>query len=275
MKQSALLDLPTTTLVVDQVAPDVRLHDLASGMVAGFSHRCPQRTDVSEDCAAWFHFDSRSCVLAVADGLGGQPAGEWASRVAIETLHHTLAVARAEGTPLRAAILDGFEQANAAILETGLGAATTLAVVEIQGNAVRPYHVGDSMILIFGQRGRVRLQSVAHSPIGYAVEAGFLDAEAAMHHADRHYISNMLGSPEMHITVGSPLELSPRDTLLVASDGLADNLHLEEIVATARKGALDRAASELLSQALERMNSPQPGVPSKPDDLTAILFRLK
>lgn len=274
MKQSAVLDLPAVALVSDQVIPDVLSNSVASGTLAAFSHRCPQRTDCSEDCVAWFSFDENSGVLVVADGLGGQPAGELASRVAIETLQNTLALAYAEGTSIRTAILDGFEQANAAILELGLGAATTLAVVEIQGNAVRPYHVGDSMILIFGQRGRVKLQSVAHSPIGYAVEAGFLDAEAAMHHADRHFISNMLGSPDMHITIGSPLELSPRDTVLVASDGLVDNLHLEEIVATARKGALEHAASDLLSQALQRMNSPEPGAPSKPDDLSAILFRL-
>lgn len=274
MKQSALLDLPAATLVTDQVIPEVLSHTVASGIVAAFSHRCPQRTDSSEDCVAWFSCDESSGVLVVADGLGGQPAGELASRVAIETLQNMLVQAYSEGSSLRAAILDGIEQANAAILEMGLGAATTLAVVEIQGNTARPYHVGDSMILIFGQRGRVKLQSVAHSPIGYAVEAGFLDAEAAMHHADRHFISNMLGSPDMHISVGSPVELSPRDTVIVASDGLADNLHLEEIVATARKGALELAASDLLAQALQRMNSPEPGAPSKPDDLSAILFRL-
>ena len=95
-----------------------------------------------------------------------------------------------------------------------------------------------------------------------------------MHHADRHFISNMIGSPDMHISIGSPLKLSPRDTVLIASDGLVDNLHLEEIIATARKGALNQAAGELLTQALQRMSSPEPGAPSKPDDLSAILFRL-
>jgi len=273
MKQSALLDLPVSALVSDQLAPEVLAQPFASGAIAAFSHRCPERTGCSEDCAAWFAFDDSSGVLVVADGLGGQPAGELASRVAIDALQSTLAIAHAEGSSLRAAILDGVENANAAILEMGLGAATTLAVVEIQGNTVRPYHVGDSMILVFGQRGRVKLQSVAHSPIGYAVEAGFLDATEAMHHEDRHIISNMLGSPDMHITIGSTFELSPRDTVLVASDGLADNLHLEEIINTARKGALDLAAGELLTQALQRMTMPEAGAPSKPDDLTAILFR--
>jgi serine/threonine protein phosphatase PrpC len=273
MKQASIYELPTAELVFDQISPEVVTQRLASGTVAAFSHRCPQRLGRSEDSVALFSLDEHSGVLVVADGLGGLPAGELAARVAIEMLQSTLQIAQAEGTSLRAAILDGVEQANTAILELGVGAATTLAVIEIQGRMVRPYHVGDSMILAFGQRGRIKLQSVAHSPIGYAVEAGFLDATEAMHHADRHLISNMLGSPEMHITMGSPLELSPRDTVLVASDGLADNLHLEEIIATARKGALDQAAHELLTRGLQRMTSPEAGAPSKPDDLSAILFR--
>lgn len=275
MKQAALMNLPTATLLADQVTAEPVLQSLSYGSVAAFSHRSPQRSGVSEDCAAWFAFDDHSGVLAVADGLGGLPAGAAASRVAIECLQNSLEQALSSGLPIRTAILDGFEAANNAILELGVGSATTLAVVEIQDNMARPYHVGDSPIVIFGQRGKVKLETVAHSPIGYAVESGFLDASEAMHHEDRHLISNMIGSSEMHITIGSPLKLSPRDTVLVASDGLVDNLHLEEIIATARKGPLQTAAETLLTSSLQRMNSPEPDAPSKPDDLTAILFRLQ
>ena len=273
MKQAALVNLPTAELLADQVTAEVVLQPLSYGTVAALSHRSPQRSGVSEDCVAWFAFDEQSGVLAVADGLGGLPAGAVASRVAIECLQQTLEQACASGLPIRAAILDGFEAANTAILELGVGAATTLAVLEIQENIVRPYHVGDSPILIFGQRGRIKLETVAHSPIGYAVESGFLDPSDAMHHEDRHLISNMIGSAEMHITIGSPLKLSPRDTVILASDGLTDNLHLEEIIDTARKGPLQQAAHTLLTRSLQRMNSPEPDAPSKPDDLSAILFR--
>ena len=48
-----------------------------------------------------------------------------------------------DGQPLRGAILDGFEAANAAILATGTGSATTLAVAAVADNAMRAYHVGD------------------------------------------------------------------------------------------------------------------------------------
>ena len=81
--------------------------------------------------------------------------------------------------------------------------------MEISNGSVRPYHVGDSVILLVGQRGKIKLQTVSHSPVGYAVEAGVLDEVEAMHHQDRHVVSNFIGSPEMRIEVGAPLRLAP------------------------------------------------------------------
>ena len=127
------------------------------------------------------------------------------------------------GLPLRAEILDGIEWANRKVTDLGLGAATTLAVSEIQYEVVRPYHVGDSMIHITGGRGKVKPQTVSHSPVGFVVESDMLDESDAMHHADRHLVSNLIGIPDMRIEVGSTLAMSSQDTLLLASDGLCDN----------------------------------------------------
>ena len=105
------------------------------------------------------------------------------------------------------------------------------------------------------------------------MEAGVLDAADAMHHEDRHLVSNVIGAPEMRIEIGPSCKLDPRDTLLLASDGLCDNLHIEEIVERVRKGPLIAAADRLVSDARERMSQPQEGQPSKPDDLTFVAFR--
>ena len=59
----------------------------------------------------------------------------------------------------------------------------------------------------------------------------------------------------------------------LASDGLSDNLHMDEIVATVRKGPLRATTRELARQALERMEGGREGEPSKPDDLTFVVFR--
>ena len=242
------------------------------GAISLFSARCPGRMRSNEDAVAVIPVGDGSAVLALADGVGGLPDGEHASAMALKRLRATVLKDTSEGMDRRSAILDGFEAANRAA--QGLeGGATTLAVVELHARQVRPYHAGDSMILVVGQRGRLKLQTVPHSPVGYAVESGMLDESEAMVHEDRHLISNAIGSADMRIEVGSSLPMAPRDTLVLASDGLWDNLFVEEIVERIRKGPLPKAAAALAYLALRRMTDPQPGLPSKPDDLSFILYR--
>jgi len=270
--------------VVDNACMDARLlfqyeipkgevTTLEGGISAAFSSPSPDKQTPNEDAAAVVSINGNSTVLVVADGLGGLPAGEQASCLAIRKLLASLRQAPEEAPSLRAAILNGIEDANRAISDLGVGAGTTMAIAEIQGNTVRPYHVGDSMVLVVGQRGKIKLQTVAHSPVGYAVEAGLLDEDEAMHHEERHVVSNILGTADMRIEVGATIELAPHDTLLLASDGLFDNLHIEEIVERIRKGPLDQVMQTLSTDCRRRMETPEKGQPSKPDDLTFVAFR--
>ena len=128
-------------------------------------------------------------------------------------------------------------------------------------------------MLLFGQRGRLKLQTVSHSPVGFALEAGVLDEDEAMQHAERHVVSNVMGSPEMRIEVGAARRLAQHDTAVVASDGLFDNLHTDEVVEMARTGTPAQAARSLVKAARGRMQRERSDRPSKLDDLTLILFR--
>jgi serine/threonine protein phosphatase PrpC len=260
-------------LILDHNATEPETHRLARGCAAVFSVRSPGKETPNEDAAALVPIDAGSAVLAVADGLGGERAGEEAAALAVKCLADALVPEVRSQSLLRDAILNGFERANRAVRGLGGKAATTLAVVEIQEDAVRPYHVGDSTILLMGQRGRIKLQTVSHSPVGFAVEAGLLDEADALHHDDRHVVSNVLGYPDMRIEIGPVLHMAARDTLLLASDGLADNLHTEEIVECIRKGPLEAGARRLAADALRRMSGQSPDEPCKPDDLTFVAFR--
>jgi PPM family protein phosphatase len=267
--EATVVDTECPFVEPDMTAPAFR--PFAGGMTAVFSTRCPGKKTPCEDYAAVIPCGRQAGVLVVADGMGGQPAGDQASRLTVREIER--GVAAAGDADLREVVLNGFEAANRRVCGLTVGAATTLAAVAIEGRTIRPYHVGDSMILVVGQRGKIKLKTVSHSPVGYAVAAGFLDREEAMLHADRHLISNMIGSQEMHITVGPPVRLADRDTLIVASDGLSDNLYLHEIVEQVRKGPLERVAQRLQEETLRRMERPADGRPSKPDDLTFVLFR--
>jgi serine/threonine protein phosphatase PrpC len=251
----------------------VQTYPIAGGEAGVFSAPSSDKQTPNEDAAALISVDQSTGILVVADGLGGSPAGEQASCLAVRKMISAIRELSAEEPDLRAAILDGIEAANRAVSELGCGAATTLAIAEIRDHAVRPYHVGDSMILVVGQRGKIKLQTISHSPVGYALEAGMLDEAEAMHHAERHVVSNTIGAADMRIEVGPTVRLAPRDTLLLATDGLFDNLHTEEIVERIRKGPLPHAVRALVEDCRRRMQSAEEGQPSKPDDLTFIAFR--
>lgn len=248
-------------------------HPIAGGAAVAYTHRSPYKDTVNEDALALVSLDAGSAVLMVADGLGGLPAGEHAARLAVTLVAEAAVAAAGEGRALRDAILNGIERANAAIIEAGLGSATTLAVVEIQGAQIRSYHVGDSLILVTGQRGKLKYQTMPHSPVGYAVEAGLLDEAEAVHHAERNIVSNVIGSPEMRIDIGPTVTLAPCDTLVLASDGVPDNLYIRELIDCVRAGPLRRVARQLAQRCGARMQHPQPGAPSHPDDMSFILYR--
>jgi serine/threonine protein phosphatase PrpC len=245
------------------------------GQVAVFSTSRPGEEGRTNEDAALLLANDRSGVLVVADGAGGQPAGAKASELAVVTMEETVRVALDSGDSLRNAVLNGFERANRAVLDLGVGAGTTLVVITLEEDRLRSYHVGDSATFVVGQRGRLKLQTMLHSPVGYAIEAGVLDPGDALHHEDLSVVSNLVGTQDMRIEIGPEIRLSARDTVVLASDGVFDNFHAQQVAEVVRAGRLDKVAGKLRAACLDAMSKPKEGQPSKPDDLTFILYRLK
>ncbi|MCB9030174.1 MAG: serine/threonine-protein phosphatase [Deltaproteobacteria bacterium] len=264
-----------STLLIDE--SNRQEHSLQAGSGKAWMHvsRYPlPEVEKTEDSAAVFHLGDNTSILAIADGFGGCRGGKQAAEIAIKTLEKYLRNHHSNGNELRTTILDAFEEANKKVLDLGIGAATTFVVVEINKNFARSYHVGDSIVQIVGQRGKLKYQTISHSPVGYAIESGSLEEKEAMHHDERHIVSNMIGASDMRIEIGPRIELSKRDTILLASDGLTDNLHTNEITNIIRSGPVAQALENLAKRASHRMLSENGNTPSKPDDLSIILFRL-
>lgn len=257
-------------LDADMVEPEALA--VAGGLAVVASVRRPEKTGPNEDAAAVVVLSEAEALFIVADGCGGMANGEQASRIAVDSLVRQVKKAHAESLPMRGAILDGIEAAHRSIVELKNGAGATLAVVHVDRDEARPYHVGDSQILILGGRGKVKLLTTSHSPVGYAVESGLLEEHEAIDHEERHLVSNYLGCETMHVEMGSRRKLALRDAVLVASDGVLDNLLQEEIVALLRSGSVAKAAARLAGLARQRMTEPKEGQPHKPDDLTLIAF---
>ncbi len=259
-------------LTGDELDIRARLESPAFEIVA-FSDRSPAKITANEDSALAMTYGTDAVVVAVADGAGGLPAGQRASNTAVAALRNALEQAAREKVLLRTAILNGIEAANAAVKALSNGSATTLTVVGADEDSARSFHVGDSSALLIGQRGKLKFQTIAHSPTGFAVEAGFLEETEALFHSERHVVSNFLGDSEMRIDVGASTRFAKFDTLVVASDGLTDNVRVDEITEAVRKGPITSALQRLTLEARQRMLGTDSGQPCKPDDLTVLLMR--
>jgi len=102
---------------------------------------------------------------------------------------------------------------------------------------------------------------------GYQVDDALL-------HDERHLISNAVGLSDMHVDVGSKITLAKRDTVLIASDGLFDNLPISEITEIICQGLLADAGKKLVRVCSRRMSLDESSDrPHKPDDMSFILFR--
>ncbi len=266
-------DPQSELLILGARDPDEAEVTVGGGSVFALTCRDPEKQTDNEDTVAVIPYGPEAVVLVIADGAGGLPAGKLASLTAVTRLSASLQSSVERTLLLRTAILNGIEAANEAVMALGNGSATTMTVITIEGLVARSYQIGDSEALVVGQGGIIRMQTTAHSPTGFAVEAGFLDQRDALHHEERHLVSNFLGTSDMRIDMGAGVELRPRDTVLLASDGLTDNVHLDEIIERIRKGPLADGARAVASLARHRMANGESKQPSKPDDLSLILFR--
>ncbi|MBX9579369.1 MAG: protein phosphatase 2C domain-containing protein [Gemmataceae bacterium] len=206
------------------------------------------------------HGCHRGHVLVVADGVGGNQAGEVASRLVVQTVEDFLLNTLRRFTDLRAddeqvAIRDLraalaradarlFEEADAHPGWHGMGTTLTLAFVA-DGRAFVA-HAGDSRCYLYSDR---HLHQVTrdHTLTADMVEAGMLPRADLPAHPLRNVVTNLLGghTPGVRAEVHR-LELLPDDILLLCSDGLTDMVSEDAITAALEDEADPQAACEWL-----------------------------
>jgi len=186
-------------------------------------------------------------LIAVADGMGGQRAGEVASATALEALRAAIT----GGRPLRESI----EDANDAVFTKSLtdtslrGMGTTLtAGTLVAGDTVLIGHVGDSRAYLLHD-GELRQVTNDHSLVEELVREGRLTADEAAVHPQRSIITRALGVDASVEVDVYPVELVPGDRLLLCSDGLTGMVQPDDIAATLRRESDPTRAATLLVDA--------------------------
>jgi serine/threonine protein phosphatase PrpC len=150
-----------------------------------------------------------------------------------------------------------------------------LCVGALTDETLRVFHVGDAEALLCSNRGKLKFSTVAHSPTAMAVELGMMNEREAMNHEDRNIVNNHVGSREMRIEIGPSLRVGKRDTVLLASDGLFDNLMVTKVVDRVRSKDLAKRAESVLKHARQRMLIDSTLQTAKPDDLSVLMFRFR
>jgi protein phosphatase len=198
----------------------------------------------------------RGVLLLVADGMGGHLAGEVASQLAADTVHH---IYFATPGPPGDALVRAFHAANRVVhclaeeqpRFTGMG--TTGTALVLCGGLAFSANVGDSRIYLV-RDGAIRQMTSDDSPVGVLVRQGLISAADARHHADKHVIHRAIGAaPAVTVsTWDEPLALRGGDRFLLCSDGLHDVVDEEEILIAVRANTPDVACEQLVALARKR-----------------------
>ena len=172
-------------------------------------------------------------VFVVADGLGGCPGGEVASRIAAKQIGDAL-VRLDRTAPAEAGVRDSVAKANRAVIEkaaadprlSGMGTTVVLAVGLDDTFLVA--HVGDSRAYLLHE-GHLSPLTRDHSVVRELLDAGRISREAARHHPQRNVVTRTLGRSDDAAPDLRTVAVQPGDRLLLCSDGLTGMLDDPEI----------------------------------------------
>ena len=192
-------------------------------------------------------------LFAVADGMGGHNAGDYASSHAVRILVDEIRE-DTDYNPVKV-IRHAIETANTEIIEQAQkdeklrGMGTTMVVATIVGQYAYVANVGDSRLYVVDKQ--LRQITRDHSLVQEMVRMGEITAEEARNHPDKNIITRALGAERTVDIDFFDLKMEPDSVILMCSDGLSNMVEdskLEEIILDQTK-ELPQKGERLLREA--------------------------
>jgi serine/threonine protein phosphatase PrpC len=231
-----------------------------------------------------FGYDSRYGIFVVCDGMGGQAAGEVASKMAVDALlgyfRDPANASAAElgsnrlitpATVSAKSLAEAIDRANRTIYEAGHGnlgrngMGSTIVAALVRGHSLSIGHVGDSRIYLI-RHGAIQQLTQDHSLVMEQVRLGYITREQAENSELQNVILRALGAEQKVEPEVEDLIAVPGDVLLMTSDGLTRHVRDEEILSLVISShSLDQACSALLQAAKDRGGD---------DNITCLLLRI-
>ena len=193
-------------------------------------------------------------LIAVADGMGGQAAGEVASRFAVEVLQAlapTLVSTDLDEDSVEDLLMHSLHSIDSEISavtdeeieKRGMG--TTLTALLIRGKNISLLHVGDSRC--YRLRGNTLEQlSNDHTVIQELLDQGAISVAEAAEHPQRSMLTQALRGDGDVTPVLQMYEVKKGDRYLLCSDGLSGVLTEKEIKIGLKKTDKDEAVKFLV-----------------------------
>lgn len=218
-------------------------------------------------------------VAVVADGMGGHPGGDVASRLAAETAATALRPATPSSQDSAAAPRDAMTGSVLAAHEAvrargaadpslaGMGTTLTAFLARPHADAWAIGHVGDSRGYLL-RSGALRQLTRDDTWVQERVDAGLFTAEQARRHALGNVLTQCLGldaTPAVQVVEGT---LQPDDLFLLCTDGLTGLVEDAVIARALEASGRDRAGLEATARGLAALANERGGR----DNITAVLI---
>lgn len=207
----------------------------------------------------------------VADGMGGENAGEVASSMAVQIIkEHIINTYSPEMDYVEAGemVRKAFLKANDKIYQysqtdtslEGMGTTATLAIL-YKGKIISA-HVGDSRTYLI-DNGAINQITKDHSYVQELLARGEITREFADRHPAKNYITRAVGT-DISLKVDISISDYHGETVLLCSDGLTNMLSDEQIVKIIEENEDLQQGAE----ALVRLANKKGGL----DNITAVVF---
>ena len=226
-----------------------------------------------------FGYDLRRGIFVVCDRMGGQQAGEMASKIAVDMVLDYFRQPR-DVAPVGGAGFEGVSEralglgtairlANQAIQESGArnlhhaGMGSTIVAVAVEGNLFSIANVGDSRIYLI-RKNEVRQLTHDHSLVMEQVRRGLMTLEEAERSKMQNVIVRALGTEDSVEPDLADHEFNSDDLLLLCSDGMSRYVKDEKMAEAVNQESLEQACTDLI-EAAKRGGSD--------DNITCLLLR--